>query len=182
MCGRLGHRADVCPAPENTICRGCGILSPTEDHQCTPKCSLYNGPHLTVDKTCNQRYQIPYIIRQRRKECRIQAQDFLALTASPPAPPGTSSRGRSRDRVPHRHRPASISRSRSRTPAVHIQDHPTPMATSWASRVENSIHQVMGSTPPEYVRHPRLNPTNTQSCYESSNSNAKKQLNSTRPE
>ncbi|CAN7938799.1 unnamed protein product, partial [Ixodes hexagonus] len=24
-CGRLGHRADVCPTPKNVVCRGCGV-------------------------------------------------------------------------------------------------------------------------------------------------------------
>ncbi|KAL1446044.1 hypothetical protein MTO96_028931 [Rhipicephalus appendiculatus] len=43
-CGRLGHRADVCPTPENTICRGCGSESPTEDHVCAPECALCGGP------------------------------------------------------------------------------------------------------------------------------------------
>ncbi|KAL1466658.1 hypothetical protein MTO96_042586 [Rhipicephalus appendiculatus] len=42
-CGRLGHRADVCPAPENTIGRGCGTASPAEDHECSPKCALFGG-------------------------------------------------------------------------------------------------------------------------------------------
>ncbi|KAL1478668.1 hypothetical protein MTO96_034921 [Rhipicephalus appendiculatus] len=41
--GRLGHRADVCPAPENTICRGCGTASPAADHECSPKCALCGG-------------------------------------------------------------------------------------------------------------------------------------------
>ncbi|KAL1480754.1 hypothetical protein MTO96_050777 [Rhipicephalus appendiculatus] len=36
-CGRLGHRADVCPTPENAICRGCGISSPGDQHVCSPK-------------------------------------------------------------------------------------------------------------------------------------------------
>ncbi|KAH7942792.1 hypothetical protein HPB52_001574 [Rhipicephalus sanguineus] len=42
-CGRLGHHADVCPAPEKTICRGCGTASPAEDHECSPKCTPAEG-------------------------------------------------------------------------------------------------------------------------------------------
>ncbi|KAH6926066.1 hypothetical protein HPB50_013692 [Hyalomma asiaticum] len=36
VCGRLGHRADVCPTPGNPICRACGIPKPDMSHQCTP--------------------------------------------------------------------------------------------------------------------------------------------------
>ncbi|KAL1445018.1 hypothetical protein MTO96_045255 [Rhipicephalus appendiculatus] len=57
-CGRLGHRTDVCAAPANTICRGCGTVFPAEDHECSPKCALCGGPHLTGDKTCKQRFQV----------------------------------------------------------------------------------------------------------------------------
>lgn len=28
QCGRLGHRMDVCPYPNNKICRGCGVRNP----------------------------------------------------------------------------------------------------------------------------------------------------------
>ncbi|KAL1480628.1 hypothetical protein MTO96_050865 [Rhipicephalus appendiculatus] len=43
-CGRLGHRADVCPTPENVICRGCGVNNTDSTHACTPKCGLCGGP------------------------------------------------------------------------------------------------------------------------------------------
>ncbi|KAL1433480.1 hypothetical protein MTO96_001846 [Rhipicephalus appendiculatus] len=66
-CGRLGHRADVLPAPENTICRGCGTASPAEDHECSPKCALCAGPHLTADKTCKQR-SLPSALRRPPQE------------------------------------------------------------------------------------------------------------------
>ncbi|KAL1469737.1 hypothetical protein MTO96_040886 [Rhipicephalus appendiculatus] len=67
-CGRLGHRADVCPTPGNPINRGCGRLNPDNSHQCTPKCKLCGGEHPTADKDCKQRFQIPYIVRRRRWE------------------------------------------------------------------------------------------------------------------
>ncbi|KAH7973729.1 hypothetical protein HPB49_004533 [Dermacentor silvarum] len=35
-CGRLGHRAAVCPTPSDVICRGCGLQNPDEQHHCTP--------------------------------------------------------------------------------------------------------------------------------------------------
>ncbi|KAL1424572.1 hypothetical protein MTO96_020040 [Rhipicephalus appendiculatus] len=46
-CGRLGHRMDVCPFPNNKICRGCGAHNPDEDHQCTPQVHAvrWTAPH-----------------------------------------------------------------------------------------------------------------------------------------
>ncbi|KAH7982242.1 hypothetical protein HPB52_003520 [Rhipicephalus sanguineus] len=67
-CGRLGHRADVCPNPGDVICRGCGAPNPDREHRCTPKCKLCGGDHLTADKACKERYNIPYVVRRRRWE------------------------------------------------------------------------------------------------------------------
>ncbi|KAL1443742.1 hypothetical protein MTO96_030192 [Rhipicephalus appendiculatus] len=67
-CGRLGHRADVCPTPEDILCRKCGATNPDENHTCSPTCGLCGGPHATADKTCKQRFQLPYIVRRRRRE------------------------------------------------------------------------------------------------------------------
>ncbi|KAH7935633.1 hypothetical protein HPB52_010745 [Rhipicephalus sanguineus] len=36
-CGRVGHRMDVRPNPQDKICRGCGIANPEEDHKCEPR-------------------------------------------------------------------------------------------------------------------------------------------------
>ncbi|KAL1444093.1 hypothetical protein MTO96_045675 [Rhipicephalus appendiculatus] len=69
-CGNLGHRADVCPNPSKKKCRGCGLASPANDHQCTPECTICGGPHLTADRKCKQRFQLPYIVRQRRRRRR----------------------------------------------------------------------------------------------------------------
>ncbi|KAH7955990.1 hypothetical protein HPB52_005378 [Rhipicephalus sanguineus] len=68
VCGRLGHRADVCPSPSEAICGGCGASNPDEEHQCTPKCKLCGERHLTAGKECKQRFQIPYVVRRRRRE------------------------------------------------------------------------------------------------------------------
>ncbi|CAN7999330.1 unnamed protein product [Ixodes hexagonus] len=87
-CGRLGHRADVCPTPENVVCRGCGVSSPSDQHVCSPKCTLCGGPHPTADKCCKQIYQVPYIVRQRRKERRDYNKDYPPMgTLSRPAVP-----------------------------------------------------------------------------------------------
>ncbi|KAL1486949.1 hypothetical protein MTO96_031149 [Rhipicephalus appendiculatus] len=152
-CGRLGHRADVCPTPENAICRGCGISSPGDQHVCSPKCAFCGGPHPTADRTCRQRFEVPYIVRQRRRERRNFDKDFPPIDELyEPANKSKfrSSRGRSRNRSRTRSRSRSRSRScsRSRGPAVRIQV-PPATATEWADRVKGSQKQVTGGMPPE---------------------------------
>ncbi|KAH7935586.1 hypothetical protein HPB52_010104 [Rhipicephalus sanguineus] len=65
-CGRLRHRADLCPTPRDVACRGCGASNPNSQHQCTPMCRLCGGQHLTADKHCRQRFKIPYVVLRRR--------------------------------------------------------------------------------------------------------------------
>ncbi|XP_070380658.1 uncharacterized protein [Dermacentor albipictus] len=65
-CGRLGHRADVCPTPNSKKCRGCGTLNPPEDHQCEPRCFMCGKGHLTGDKKCRERFKTPYLLRKRQ--------------------------------------------------------------------------------------------------------------------
>lgn len=100
-CGRLGHRMDVCPDPNNKICRGCGIAKPTEDHVCEPKCGLCGGSHITADRTCKARFKTPFVVRQRRWERKQQRRQ---------------ERGRSRDRRGPAGGPQRSDGSRSRTP------------------------------------------------------------------
>ncbi|KAH7985165.1 hypothetical protein HPB49_026573 [Dermacentor silvarum] len=35
-CGKLRHRADVCPNPDDVRCRGCGAANPEPNHSCEP--------------------------------------------------------------------------------------------------------------------------------------------------
>ncbi|KAH7968938.1 hypothetical protein HPB52_012923 [Rhipicephalus sanguineus] len=49
-CGRLGHRADVCPNPNSKKCRGCGYSNPPQEHLCDLKCQLCVKGHLTGDR------------------------------------------------------------------------------------------------------------------------------------
>ncbi|KAG0425953.1 hypothetical protein HPB47_026906 [Ixodes persulcatus] len=59
-CGHLGHRMDVCPNPEDSICRGCGMKNPEESHVCSNlKCSLCGSNHLTADTECKARFKTP---------------------------------------------------------------------------------------------------------------------------
>ncbi|KAH7972605.1 hypothetical protein HPB52_013891 [Rhipicephalus sanguineus] len=70
-CADLRHRADICPKGEDQRrCRGCGILTPPEDHDCDPKCAICEGPHPTGDRQCKKRFQVPFIVRQRRRRRR----------------------------------------------------------------------------------------------------------------
>ncbi|KAH8029413.1 hypothetical protein HPB51_000276 [Rhipicephalus microplus] len=74
-CGRIGHWVDVCPQPDSKKCRGCGVLNPTENHQCVPRCSLCGKVHLTGDKKCKERFRIPYLLKKRWWEKEQQQGD-----------------------------------------------------------------------------------------------------------
>ncbi|KAL1437625.1 hypothetical protein MTO96_048741 [Rhipicephalus appendiculatus] len=70
-CGRVGHRQDVCPHPADKVCDQCGNGPPGPTHVCTsPECALCGGAHLTGDRTCRSRYQVPYLVRHRRQRRR----------------------------------------------------------------------------------------------------------------
>ncbi|KAH6941427.1 hypothetical protein HPB50_017933 [Hyalomma asiaticum] len=63
-CNRVGHRADVCPTPLGN--------DPKQGHSCQIRCKLCGKGHPTGDKACKQKYQIPFVIRQRRKEREME--------------------------------------------------------------------------------------------------------------
>lgn len=68
-CGRVGHRQDVCPRPTEKVCDQCGTLITTNGHECVqPKCALCGDAHITGDRTCKNRYQVPYVVRRRRRK------------------------------------------------------------------------------------------------------------------
>ncbi|KAH6933849.1 hypothetical protein HPB50_018604 [Hyalomma asiaticum] len=69
-CTRVGHRADVCPTPMVNVCRYCVAKDPKQGHSCQIRCKLCGKGHPTGDIACKQKYQIPFVIRQRRKERR----------------------------------------------------------------------------------------------------------------
>ncbi|KAH8036806.1 hypothetical protein HPB51_005934 [Rhipicephalus microplus] len=74
-CGRIGHRADVCPQPDSKKCRVCGVLNPTENYQCVSRCSLCGKGHLTRDKKCEERFRTPYLLKKRWWETKQQQGD-----------------------------------------------------------------------------------------------------------
>ncbi|KAH7966705.1 hypothetical protein HPB49_018745 [Dermacentor silvarum] len=103
--GRLGHRMDVCPSPNNKICRGCGVRNPPPDHTCNPKCSqqiVHTAPCKTL-----------YVVRKRIGERRAAMQVTLQKSDFPP--------------MNYKHRSKSRSPSRSR-------QHYSPTPSLWAPR------------------------------------------------
>ncbi|CAN8016759.1 unnamed protein product, partial [Ixodes persulcatus] len=80
-CGRLGHRADVCPNPNDKICRGCGCSNPPPEHRCEPKCLLCSKGHLTGDRKCKAKYKTPYLVKRRQWERRIREEEEEAAAA-----------------------------------------------------------------------------------------------------
>lgn len=58
LCWQAGHRPDVCPnAKATTRCSTCGTVNPPDCHQCTPRCIVCEGPHLTGSADCPRRFQ-----------------------------------------------------------------------------------------------------------------------------
>ncbi|KAK8787953.1 hypothetical protein V5799_022271 [Amblyomma americanum] len=115
LCGRLGHRMDVCPNPEDKICRGCGMKNPEESHVCTnPKCSLCGGNHLTADKECKARFKTPYVVRKRRWE-RQQQEEVQQQQQQQPRGPAWQAPGGRRSRSQTRR---GRSKSDTRSPSA----------------------------------------------------------------
>ncbi|XP_072140700.1 uncharacterized protein [Dermacentor andersoni] len=83
---------DVCPNPQDKVCRVCDALNPGPDHQCSPRCKLCGGTHMTADHNCRAR--------------AAEEVEVAANATSPAGKPRSRSRARSRGR----------SQSRSRTP------------------------------------------------------------------
>ncbi|KAH7949431.1 hypothetical protein HPB49_009728 [Dermacentor silvarum] len=123
-CGRLGQRIDVCPNPQDTLCRGCDALNPGPDHQCSPRCKLCGGTHMTADRNCRARYKTPDDVT----EPTGTTQGHRGEAANVTSPAGksrsrfrTRSRGhfRSRSRIPD---PWHQRRVCSRTPRTPTRD------------------------------------------------------------
>ncbi|KAH8009913.1 hypothetical protein HPB51_021711 [Rhipicephalus microplus] len=119
-CGKIGHRADVCPTPETKICFACGAPNPTADHaaRCKPRCKLCNGAHATGTEGCTNKYKVPFVVAQRRWKRRnaasaFSSQDFPQLPPQQQNEAHLSKRGRSRSRKRDKSRRQSASRGRS---------------------------------------------------------------------
>ncbi|KAH7939727.1 hypothetical protein HPB52_016569 [Rhipicephalus sanguineus] len=63
-CGTVGHRADICPRPQSGRCGRCGsqVATTSEgsaEHECTPRCLICGGSHLTGAADCRDKYRKP---------------------------------------------------------------------------------------------------------------------------
>lgn len=103
QCGKVGHRRDVCPNPNTRVCFGCGIANPSEGHEreCKPKCRLCGGQHPTGERECKNKYKMPYVVKKRQWERKMEAMQQQPDPESfPPlrAPSVERPRGESRQR------------------------------------------------------------------------------------
>lgn len=98
-CGKVGHRTDVCPKPESTYCKVCGMQQPPENHTCEPKCALCGKGHPTGDKKCHQRFQTPYLLRQRQWQKKLREDETERRRSSSKERP-SQTKERERERSP----------------------------------------------------------------------------------
>lgn len=114
-CGKIGHRADVCPTPETKICFACGAPNPAADHaaRCKPRCKLCNGAHATGAEGCTNKYKVPFVVTQRRWERRNAGSTFSSQDF-PQLPPQQQNEAQKRRRSRSRRRDQSRGRSASR--------------------------------------------------------------------
>ncbi|KAH9379651.1 hypothetical protein HPB48_009399 [Haemaphysalis longicornis] len=178
-CGSVGHRPDACPGPKPYLCSICGKAVPLTDgarapHECTPRCALCAGSHVTGDRRCKERYRAPppktstprlegQAGRKKRKRRRPrkprrsgsrelpQGAQPPAINPDPPPRPGAVAIGPSR-RGPTPDGPAAKKPNTGQAPhAPSKQNQPSPELkpaaqgdSSWAARVRKGS-QVSGS-------------------------------------
>nr|XP_037289516.1 serine/arginine repetitive matrix protein 2-like [Rhipicephalus microplus] len=80
-CGRLSHRPDVYPRPDIKLCPICGLKNPINGHKCTPQCRICGEAHPTADRMCEAKYNVPHIVKHRRRKARFR--DFRKRSPSP---------------------------------------------------------------------------------------------------
>lgn len=171
-CGKLGHRADVCPYPDRAYCAACGLANPMEEHECIIKCALCGLAHPTGDAVCQLRYRTPFVLRQRqqrraRSRSRKRKDDphhNRDRTGSFPRLPSDSSAPASEPTTQ-----STVQRRRSRSKSKRSGSQPPPPATSassdqrpssqvsWAA-VASPNHEQPPRTPALSVRHSSSNP------------------------
>ncbi|KAH7939578.1 hypothetical protein HPB52_014134 [Rhipicephalus sanguineus] len=146
-----------------------GVLSTTlrKITNASPKCALCGGAHLTADKSCRHRFQVPFVVRQRRRRRKrakkhLRAQEGPTSRDSSVAPPSRlrspspafgKRRSRSRGRSGSRGRPRSKGRSLSK---LRFQE----ASTTWAERAKprpaQQPAQVTHAALPEQKEDPRI--------------------------
>ncbi|KAH7944110.1 hypothetical protein HPB52_015716 [Rhipicephalus sanguineus] len=105
LCRVRGHRTDVCPHPDQRICRMCGMENPSPQHHCELNCASCGGPHATGDRSCTKRLKKPRAPRTSRPQAARQPR-WLSTEDEEEANGKTTSMER---------RTTSCSRSRSRS-------------------------------------------------------------------
>ncbi|KAG0434903.1 hypothetical protein HPB47_018797 [Ixodes persulcatus] len=165
QCGKVGHRRDVCPNPNTRVCFGCGIAHPSEDHEreCKPKCRLCGGQHPTGERECKNKYKMPYVVKKREWERKMEAmqqqpdpESFPPLRAPSVERPRGESRqrdsGRKRD---HSKRGRSASRrrpSQSRERATWADAVKVNMAEKRQPPAQNSTKKIQEMNGPAQER------------------------------
>ncbi|CAN7995369.1 unnamed protein product, partial [Ixodes pacificus] len=153
-CSRLGHQMDVCPDPEDRICRGCGMKNPEESHAYSnPKCSLCGGNHLTADKECRARFKTPYVVRKRRWERQQREEEVQQQQQQQPRGPAwqqttwQASDGRRSRSQTRRGRSKSATRSPSAAGARRRESRSTSKSkTRWGNGAEKEVGWAAGSS------------------------------------
>ncbi|KAH7961000.1 hypothetical protein HPB52_000292 [Rhipicephalus sanguineus] len=141
--GPILVKADVCPTPEETVCRGCGAINVTKEHRCQPRCELCGGPHPTADRMCSQRYTIPYVVRRRRSE-RAMAANVEKEQVDNPLNPRSSELHSTASAPVDDSKPTAASRGRS-SPSINPKSEGGSGST-WADKVKGSA--MTDKTPP----------------------------------
>ncbi|XP_037555669.1 uncharacterized protein LOC119432544 [Dermacentor silvarum] len=189
QCASVGHRPDACPGPKPDLCGTCGNTVPLMDgarapHECTPKCAICAGPHVTGDRSCKERYRAPPPKsptpplesqpgptkgkRQRPRKPRPpdtrapqQVTPSPATKSPPPPHPGAGTHGPSKRGHTTPGPPTERSPSRQGPPASSTS-HPSPPGLqpaaqgelTWAARIRQGP-QVSGTgTAASPPRHP----------------------------
>ncbi|KAH8026529.1 hypothetical protein HPB51_021141 [Rhipicephalus microplus] len=146
-CGRLCHRAVVCPNPNTMWCRKCRLKMTPENRQCRPHCTLCSGPHPITDKDCKREFQVLYIVYQRRRrkcgDSRSRGQSGASFRDSS-ATSNTSTTSRRSRCLTLAARRCSAQRSHSRS-RRHCSYHQAEL--TWADPVQGK-QQPQRSTPP----------------------------------
>ncbi|KAH7973700.1 hypothetical protein HPB49_004022 [Dermacentor silvarum] len=177
QCGSVGHRPDACPYPKPNLCGTCGNTVPLMDgarapHECTPKCAICAGPHVTGDRSCKERYRAPPPKsptpplesqpgptkgkRQRPRKPRppdTQASQQVtpspATKCSPHPQPGAETPGPSKRGLTPPGPPTERSPSRQRPPASSTSHLPPPVLQpaaqgelTWAARIRQGPQQL----------------------------------------
>ncbi|KAH7979905.1 hypothetical protein HPB49_011871 [Dermacentor silvarum] len=137
-CGSIGHRPDACPGPKPDLCGICGKAVPLTDgarapHECTPRCALCAGPHVTADRCCKERYRTP-----PPKSPTPPPEEWVICQASP------KKRKRRRPRKPRKTGPRKASPQRAQPPATN----PTPPPHPDAGAVGPSLRGKSPDGPP----------------------------------